>query len=221
MSNQKSSLWGEFSTPLYAATNSGAGQLNPALTDLFIRRSEQGDQYANQEGVLSKQVSIFESGWDLFKWPQQEVQTLKAFCMEHLWQMVVRANNYSLDEGKQLRVHTECWYHVTRFGGYISSHNHANNSWSGVYMVDPGDNNPDYPDSGVLSFKDPRQLALAYLDPGNVQLDRQFHLGSMNFAMQAGELMIFPSYLFHEVFPYMGQRPRITVAFNCKFTRPD
>ena len=31
---------------------------------------------------------------------------------------------------------------------------------------------------------------------------------------QGGQLIAFPSYLLHEVFPYVGQRPRIVVALN-------
>ena len=215
--NNKSALWGEFATPLYSANHPKPKGLNESLRSLFAEQGSQGDRYANQEGVLSKQVGIFESAWDLFKWPQPEIQALKQFCMEHLWRVVAQANNYTLEDCKKLRVFTECWYHLTEYGGYISSHNHPNASWSGVYMVDPGDLNPDYPESGALSFKDPKQLASCYLDPGNVSLVRQYHIGSMNFKMQAGELMIFPSYLYHEVFPYFGKRPRITVAFNCRF----
>ncbi len=218
MQQSSANLWGEFATPLFSARHPQPDSLNQALINLFTRQRTQGNRYANKEGVLSKQVSIFESSWDLFKWPQAEIQALKNFCMEHLWYCVAKSNNYSMEQCKQLRVFTECWYHLTDFGGYISSHNHPNAAWSGVYMVDPGDANPDYPDSGVLSFKDPRQLANSYIDPANVSFDRKFHMGSINFPMQAGELMLFPSYLYHEVFPYMGKRPRITVAFNCAFS---
>ena len=31
---------------------------------------------------------------------------------------------------------------------------------------------------------------------------------------QAGQLVIFPSWLMHEVLPYLGERERIVVAFN-------
>ena len=33
-----------------------------------------------------------------------------------------------------------------------------------------------------------------------------------------GQLVVFPSYLFHEVTPYYGSDTRITVASNCWFT---
>ena len=36
----------------------------------------------------------------------------------------------------------------------------------------------------------------------------------MNFKLQAGQLVMFPSYLMHEVAPYAGHTERITVAFG-------
>jgi hypothetical protein len=31
----------------------------------------------------------------------------------------------------------------------------------------------------------------------------------------AGRLILFPSYVMHEIFAYQGDRPRIVIAFNC------
>ena len=41
-----------------------------------------------------------------------------------------------------------------------------------------------------------------------------FATGPFELRHQAGTLMLFPSYLKHEIFPYVGERPRIVVAFN-------
>ena len=41
-----------------------------------------------------------------------------------------------------------------------------------------------------------------------------FGFGETAFNLRAGQLLLFPSYLMHEVAPYFGQRERITVAFN-------
>jgi hypothetical protein len=73
----------------------------------------------------------------------------------------------------------------------------------------------------VLNFKDPRPHANMYLDPGNLSWSRPNHMGSVNFPMQPGDMMLFPSFLQHEVTPYLGQKPRLTVAFNCSFHRMD
>ena len=45
-----------------------------------------------------------------------------------------------------------------------------------------------------------------------------FAVGNLDLQLQAGQLVVFPSYLFHEVTPYYGTDVRITVASNCWFT---
>ena len=35
---------------------------------------------------------------------------------------------------------------------------------------------------------------------------------------EEGQIVVFPSYLFHEVTPFYGKDTRITVATNCWFT---
>ncbi len=39
--------------------------------------------------------------------------------------------------------------------------------------------------------------------------------------MRPGDLLVFPSYVQHEVTPYFGEQPRITVAANCSFRWKD
>jgi len=75
-----------------------------------------------------------------------------------------------------------------------------------------------HPQSGLLRFFDPRQGANAYLDPANDKLHAPFALRSLEIRLAAGDLVVFPSYLFHEVTPFYGADTRITVAANCWFT---
>jgi predicted 2-oxoglutarate/Fe(II)-dependent dioxygenase YbiX len=70
----------------------------------------------------------------------------------------------------------------------------------------------------VLRLFDPRQGAQGYLDIGNARLHTPFALKSLEFRLQAGDLLLFPSYLFHEVTPFYGPDTRITIATNCWFS---
>ena len=65
---------------------------------------------------------------------------------------------------------------------------------------------------------DTRSGADAYQDPTNRRLRTPFTAGNIDLDLQPGELVVFPSYLFHEVTPYYGDEPRITIASNCWFT---
>jgi predicted 2-oxoglutarate/Fe(II)-dependent dioxygenase YbiX len=42
-------------------------------------------------------------------------------------------------------------------------------------------------------------------------------MAPVEFKLEAGQLVIFPSYVFHEVAPFYGSDTRITVATNCWF----
>jgi hypothetical protein len=70
--------------------------------------------------------------------------------------------------------------------------------------------------AGHVMFTDPRQTN-AYLDPGNNDMRRDMSFNAIRLRLKPAELMIFPSYLYHAVEPYVGNRPRITIAANFWF----
>jgi hypothetical protein len=90
-------------------------------------------------------------------------------------------------------------------------------SWSAVYCVRAGEAAAGQPGSGVLRFFDPRGGANAYLDPANAHLQPPFALKPLEFRLTEGQIVVCPSYLFHEVTPFYGRDLRITVATNCWF----
>lgn len=100
------------------------------------------------------------------------------------------------------------WATICRTGAYHAPHSHPDSAWSGVYYVDPGSSSPDRPLSGVLEFLDPRAGVEAVSAPGD-PYGEPFRVRP-----QAGLLVLFPSWLYHWVHPYMGERPRIAISFN-------
>jgi len=215
--------WGDFATPFYLCRYPAAGDLNRSLETLILQQEAEAPAPSNRHAnphVTSNQVNIFESHFDLFKDPAAPacILELKKFFLFGIFHALAETSGYNKDDLGKIRAFTDAWYHVTRHGGYISSHNHPNASWSAVYMVNPGSQTDD-PRNGVLSFKDPRPTANMYWDAGNDRWQRQFHIGSINHPMKAGELLVFPSFVLHEVMPYFGEQPRITVAANCSFMR--
>jgi len=113
-------------------------------------------------------------------------------------------------ELSRLRFHNHTWFHITRYAGSFVAHNHPMASWSAVYCVRAGEVVKKHPQSGLLRFFDPRQGANAYLDPANDKLHAPFALRSLEIRLAAGDLVVFPSYLFHEVTPFYGADTRIT-----------
>ncbi len=118
---------------------------------------------------------------------------------------------------ERMTLNNHTWFHVTRDTGCFVAHNHALASWSAVYCV-KNVQEPGQPRSGLLRLFDTRAGADAYMDPANQRLRRPFAVGNLELDLVPGQLVVFPSYLFHEVTPYYGSEPRITIATNCWFT---
>ena len=105
------------------------------------------------------------------------------------------------------------WATICREGAYHAPHSHPDSAWSGVYYVDAGTPSPDRHLSGVLEFLDPRAGVEAVTAPGDPYGD------PVRVWPESGLLVIFPSWLFHWVHPYIGKTPRIAVSFNATLER--
>jgi len=204
-----------FSVPLAEERFDNPGEFNAELSKLFLDAERDGEKHRNEISRDTQHGALFESRFDLFNWKAPAVRKLAGFCHGALTTVVAELSDYSQDELSRLKFDYHAWFHVTRNGGYQGLHNHQNASWSGIYCVDPGDDVPDRPDSGAVRFHDPRANANYYLDAGNSRLKLPAHLGVYQVRHEPGKLLIFPSYVNHEIFPYVGERPRIIVAFNC------
>ena len=191
-------------------------RLNQELEALFLQR-ESAD-YQNPTPSHIAQEETFESRFNLFRWPEACVQELRSFMLNAVAQMVIETTSLKPEAIAKLSFQNHTWFHISRYAGSFVAHNHPLASWSGVYCVRAGENVAQHPDSGVLRFLDVRQGANAYLDPANVTLRRAYALAPVELKLEAGQLVIFPSYLFHEVTPFYGSDTRITVATNCWFT---
>lgn len=195
--------------------------LNAELKALILAREAEGARWRNPSPSLTLQPEVYESEFEFFAWPEPCVQRLKQFCWAALGATIQRTNGYDGERMKRLRIFSHTWFHVTRHGGFTVLHNHPMASWSGVYCVDPGETPSDRPESGVLRFHNPHHYANYFMDAGNAHFAHPFHHGSWSIRFRAGQLVLFPSWLLHEVLPFFGSDTRITVAFNCWFAMPD
>lgn len=207
-----------FAVPCASVQHPDCHELNRKLRELFIDRETEGARYANPSPLVLRNSLLFESHFDLFEWPEPCVQQLKTYCLGHLSSLVAQINQYDQATMDRLRINTDCWFHITRKGGYFTTHNHPMASWSGVYCVASGAEAGEPPDSGILSFPNPNSAASMFNDAGNAAMMPPYSFGAMNFKLKPGQLVLFPSWVLHEVKPYLGSRERITVAFNTWFT---
>ncbi|HEX5313812.1 MAG TPA: putative 2OG-Fe(II) oxygenase, partial [Gammaproteobacteria bacterium] len=202
-----------FAVPVASVLLAHGNELNDALRARLL-------EWERDEGVRTSvptevpKHAVYESDFSLFYRKDALIAELARLCLGTLGDLIMRINGYSAAEMQNLRIYHHSWYHITRYGGYTSGHNHPMASWSGVYCVAPGEELSDRPDSGVLRLYDPRVNSLMYLDPGNAHFGPPYGAGSLPMRLRPGELVLFPSYLRHEVAPFWGRDDRITVAFN-------
>ena len=204
--------------PFATVAMPGAEALCPQLVELFLQREAEGARYRNQT-VRDAQQGVFESRFDLHTWPDAPVQQLFGFIHNALAATVHQLGGFTPQQWQELVFDYHSWFHVTRHGGHQGVHNHPMASWSGIFCVDAGDSPAGREDSGAVRFLDTRVGAEMYLDAGNDQLRGQFRQGGYRYTHAPGRLVMFPSYVYHEVFPYWGARPRVVVAFNAWIRR--
>lgn len=206
-----------FAVPFAQDFLKDAQPLNAQLRELFLSREAEGARYANPLPSLKQQAGVFESDFELFSWPEPCVQKLRQFCWTALGQAIMALNGYTAEDMSRLQIFSHTWFHVTRHGGFTILHTHPMASWSGVYCVDPGETPEDRPESGLLRFHNPHHYSNYFTDAGNVKLKPPYHHGTWSVKFRPGQLILFPSWLQHEVMPFYGNDERITVAFNCWF----
>ena len=204
-----------FAVPFGEARLAPCERLNHELELLFLQRET--EEHRNPTPSHAPQAETFESRFNLFRWPEACVQELRHFMLDAVARLVIETTTLRAEDLARLKFHNHTWFHISRYAGSFIAHNHPLASWSAVYCVRAGETAPDQPDSGVLRFMDTRQGAGAYTDPSTAPLHRAFALCPLEIRLEAGQLVLFPSYVFHEVAPFYGRDTRITVASNCWF----
>ena len=181
---------------------------NARLRDIVLER-------AGQSASLGKSnVGGWHSEVDFFDWPHPEAGQLLQAVAGTTKTMMVAATGREDVKGE---LDAWGWANVLYGGGYNTPHVHPDSMWSGVYYVDAGDEGAG-DDAGLIEFMDPRNGVDVVKIPGMP------FTGRVKVRPRAGTLLMFPSWLYHFVNPYHGERPRISIAFNLRIvnsTVPD
>ncbi|NLB13255.1 MAG: hypothetical protein GX826_04445 [Gammaproteobacteria bacterium] len=215
----KLSILTAYAVPLINVEFDDSDALNAELRKAFLEYAAQGDTWANKEPFVQRNASLFESAFNLFDWNHPAIARLRDQCMAALYRAVGELNQYDDATLARLHVAHESWFHVTRKGGYFGAHNHPLHSWSGVYCVcQEGDEDNEH--SGRLTFISPYATNTMFVDMASHKLTPPFHTGSWPIRLTPGQLLLFPSWLLHQVTafePANDEGLRITVAFNARF----
>lgn len=160
---------------------------------------------AESEGIVKSNRGGWHSEGNLFDVDAPAIATLHKAADEAVRAATRHvARKLDLDT---LRIRISGWMNVNPPGGFNAPHTHPGAHWSGVYYVSQPP--VDEGNSGMIEFLDPRS------DLPNWRL-----LGARTFRPkrkirpEAGEIVMFPSYLMHWVYPNDTADERVTIAFN-------
>ena len=106
---------------------------------------------------------------------------------------------------------TGCWANISPPGYGHRPHTHPNNYLSGVYYVQTQEG------ANTISFDDPRPQT-NIIAPATSEITDE-NAGQIHVTTRNGLLVLFPSWLQHQVPPNKSRQARISVAFNIMFSR--
>ena len=194
-----------YPTPIVVYPWPDSDSVNADLRDLVLLGERSGP------GVVKSNIGGWHSELDLFSSDAPAVRTL----MRRIEMLMVDVIGFFVDRrqaDQRFRFSVEGWANLLRQGGYYNVHNHGNSHWSGVYYVTGNPPVPGHPMSGKLEFVDPRPAATMLM------LDNLTIYGRQLLDPQPGTMVLFPSWLQHQVHPYFGSDERISIAFNVVVT---
>jgi len=193
-----------FSSPILSFTLPDAIELNQQLI------SEAEAMRATSKGVVRSNQQGWHSESDLFA---RKEEGIKKLCGH-----IIKAFNTAT---KKVAPEFPFANHVMQFEGWINinpqgacntPHDHPGYVWSGCYYVNQPAVNKGR--SGMIEFIDPR-----------LGLRDQSVLSATTFSPKyqmrpaAGTLLLFPSYLFHWVYPNERNDERVTIAWNGRYVK--
>ncbi len=199
-----------FGTPVAVHQWPHSEAVNAELEKLVLAR-EAGAREAGEEGVHLSNVGGWHSQPDFFSWDAECVRSVR----DRVVRMVMEMTRVTMAEqigDRNLDFALKGWANVTRDGTYNLVHNHPNHVWSGTYYVATGD--PDTGDqyNGRLELLDPRN-GVGLFGIGGLSTG-----GRCLVDPKPGTMVVFPSWLNHQVHPFRGTGGRISIAFNVRVT---
>ena len=193
-----------FATPLLRFRFADHAALDAGL--LEVGRKMQADS----PGVDKSNRGGWHSAGNFFDDPSEPVQTLRDAAEAAIGHAMAKARSKADPDELDLKLFA--WMNINPVGGFNAPHTHPGAHWSGVYYVAQPE--VETGNSGMIEFLDPRTDLPHWrlLKAKPFRTKRKLRPG-------AGEMVLFPSYLVHWVYPNESGEERVTIAFNATFSK--
>lgn len=203
-----------FATPIVTLEVPDSAILNVDLRRVIAEREK------GQESTCHSNLGGWQSTWDMDRWGGPPAIKLMAVARNLANRMTTNRKGEAGGGPHPgyfaVTWHGNMWANVNRSGHANEFHSHPGAYWSAVYYVDDGGIEADPSLGGELEFMDPRGPLpamnaphLAYAAPGGLTAG-----ATERIPPRVGRLVMFPSWLMHQVRPYFGAATRISIAIN-------
>ncbi len=190
--------------------------IKPFLREGFLEALEK-DIYKIRDSSPSIEVSNI-NGWhsetDLFLRKEESVRKLCTLLMHETTKKLISiSNNF---DPKLYDGEFGGWININPRGGANATHHHQPWDWSGVFYVKQPDIIDQADRSGMIEFINPCQQSSMLANKGFAEAGMSpfFRLRP-----DPGDIVLFPSYLLHSVYPNETDTDRITIAYNLGLKR--
>lgn len=188
-----------FSEPLLVAKRDLDSE---AVTNDVLSLIDKGHESARKSGKeLGKRINLFP---ELFE--QIDLPHLK----EVIDSIVHMIDQYRLSINMKKLDMSAIWINLNGRGGYNERHAHPGSIISGVFYVKV----PDDSESPFLLFKSRESTDYGFSDAFINDNSPQEMYSSMVIPAEEGKMILFPSYIDHEVPPNKSEDYRISISFN-------
>ena len=179
--------------------------------DLNARLLEEGERMrAATAGADKSNRGGWHSSGNIFDQDADPIGILRGLVLDAL-DDANQAIGSKADFSK-LRLKLSGWMNMNPKGAFNAPHTHPGAHWSGVYYVAQPKTNSH--NSGMIEFLDARTDLPNWriLDASPFRLKKRLR-------PMPGDLILFPSYLVHWVYPNEADGERVSIAFNATYKK--
>ena len=187
-----------FPDPIFHCKLENYKQINKELLNYILelqKKDKKGNNRSNRGGWHSPNFDLVNPGP-----PINFINSFKDF-LKHIIEDEI---GWEYVPNKQRVV--AMWAIINKKNSYNVKHNHQNCYLSSAYYIKKPEN------SGDITFYDPKE-AKTYRFP-EVEKYTSYSAESITVKPEEGDLLIFPSYLYHDVGVNLSDEERIVVSFN-------
>ena len=187
-----------FSVPIFHYKLENYKETNKELLNYILelqKNDKIGNTHSNKGGWHSQNFDIVNQGS-----PINFLNKIK----DYLKHIISNEFGWKYVPNKQRIV--AMWAIINKKNSFNVMHNHQNCYFSSAYYVKKPKN------SGDITFFDPKE-AKTYRFP-KIEKYTEYSAGAVTIKPEEGDLLIFPSYLYHEVGVNLSEDDRVVISFN-------